>query len=344
MSCCEHYPDCPDCFFTARVVEANRPSSAAQSGPIDESADALGWGISGELAFDDDNNPAKQVHNHIKIVNDLAKRVKEEIQSLVGMNADLKWEKAKAEVTAKAYCTELLTTKKNNATKKMRAQLCRWRNRRLAKGFATWIYWHTMLAKETVRKKRTLLEEDVRMLADERDRLERAFQVMSAQKDAQEARADMFAGLLGKSVRAKVDLSSAAPAGMYNTSTQPAASNHQSGPGGYSGGGSNGGLSQGYGGGGGNGGGVGFSSGGAGMSQTDLSAGKTSMSSSGAAAGQQAVDKMIEKGADVTDVANVVKNTALAHGASTNDAIEVSAKAAAHTAAAQQVVHTCTFV
>ena len=100
------------------------------------------------------------MHNHIKIVNDLAKRVKEEIQSLVGMNADLKWEKAKAEVTsvyaqlvtdatlhqhadihskakhvvvivyvmqvtAKAYCTELLTTKKNNATKKMRAQLCR---------------------------------------------------------------------------------------------------------------------------------------------------------------------------------------------------------------------------
>jgi hypothetical protein len=55
---------------------------------------------------------ARQVHNHIKIVNDLAKKVKEEIQSLVGMNADLKWEKAKAEVTAKAYCTELLTTKK----------------------------------------------------------------------------------------------------------------------------------------------------------------------------------------------------------------------------------------
>ena len=87
-------------------------------------------------------------------MNDLAKRSKEEVQHLVGINADLKWEKAKAEVTAKAYCTELHTCKKDNAVKKMRAHHCRWRHLRIAKTFSTWVYWHTDLAKEMVRRKR----------------------------------------------------------------------------------------------------------------------------------------------------------------------------------------------
>jgi hypothetical protein len=197
------------------VSEASRPASAAASGAMDESVDSLGWGITGELAFADEANPATQVCNHIKIVNKLGVKVKECVQSMVADNAELKWEKAKAEVTAKAYCTELLTTKKNNATKKMRAQLCRWRSHRMAKGFATWVYWHTALAKEMVRKKRTFLEEEVRMLREERDRLERNLEVMRGHKEAQEARADMFLGLLDNSVRAKVNFDTA-PAALFN--------------------------------------------------------------------------------------------------------------------------------
>jgi len=194
-------------------TEANRPANA--SGAINEAADALGWGITGELAFGDEENPAKQVHNHIKIVNELAKKVKEEIQSLVGMNADLKWEKAKAEVTAKAYATELLTTKRNNAKIKMGACCRRWRHRRLAKGFSTWVYHHTLLFAEMTRKHRSRLQEDVRMLTEERDRLDRNLEVMKGQKEAQEARANMFSSLLDSSVRGKVDFDSA-PAALFN--------------------------------------------------------------------------------------------------------------------------------
>lgn len=146
--------------------------------------------------IDDEGNPAKQVHNNIKLLNDLCKRSKEEVQNLVGISADLKWEKAKAEVTAKAYCTELLTCKKNNATKKMRAQLCRWRHLRIAKGFSTWVYWHTALAKEMVRRKRTLLEEDVIMLSSERDRLAHNLDIVTGQKEAHSTRSQMLEELL----------------------------------------------------------------------------------------------------------------------------------------------------
>jgi len=174
--------------------EASRPPSSFAD--LDNPDAAIGWNLAGDIMIDDENNPAKQVHHNIKGVNDLAKRTKEEVQSLVGLNADLKWEKGKAEVTAKAYCTELLTCKKNNATKKMRAQLCRWRHLRIAKGFSTWVYWHTALAKEMVRRKRTLLEEDVLMLTAERDRLLYNLDMTTGQKEAHEGRCSVLEDLL----------------------------------------------------------------------------------------------------------------------------------------------------
>ncbi len=55
-------------------IEANRPG-VQNAGHLDDPSYA--WDLAGDTFFGDEDNPAKQVHNCIKVVNDLAKKVKE---------------------------------------------------------------------------------------------------------------------------------------------------------------------------------------------------------------------------------------------------------------------------
>ena len=165
---------------------------------------------------DDVEVPVESLPRQSKETFKLAQRVKETMADVCQALAEVKWEKAKAEVTAKAYNTELLKLKKSSAMKKMELQVRRWRNLLAAKVFSAWlgvireqkqlgISQEVERLKDELEQQKELKAENDRILAEKERNLEREKKDFEEEKAKLRHRLDHLTDLENRKKLAIVD-------------------------------------------------------------------------------------------------------------------------------------------